>query len=297
MPWYPDLFSAPVLERIRGQAADARAAQPVPYFDGLRSGEIDALVGSFAGEPELHHPLRGRVKGRRGFEQFVADTDAWLASRNVVWGEVERIVTPERGIEEVVLTVDLDGRRIDVPVAVVADRRDDGRIVELRIYFGNWPLTGRHANRLPVLPADPDLARPDVVGDHQRAMAAGDVEGAVAVFESDGYVREPAGGRYVHRGRDELVALYDLFLSGGGIDHKQCAIADDGRACALEYNIVRWGTTELLPPEAGLAVYVRGSTGKLAGVRIYDDVDPPLAIEAQRLGDRVEPGGSDELKP
>lgn len=276
MPWYPDLFSAPVLERIRSQAADARVAQPVPYFDGVRSGEIDALVGSFAGEPELHHPVRGRVRGRRGFEQFVADTNAWLTERNVVWGAVERIITPERGIEENVLTVDGEAGRIEVPVVVAADRRDDGRILELRIYFGNWPLAGRHANRPPVLSADPDLVTPDVVGDYQRALAAGEVEGAVGSFESDGYVREPAGGRYVHRGRDELFALYELFFSGGGIEQEPCAITDDGRACALEYNTVRWGPTELLPPEAGLAVYVRGATGKLTSVRIYDDIDPPL---------------------
>jgi hypothetical protein len=31
-----------------------------------------------------------------------------------------------------------------------------------------------------------------------------------------------------------------------------------------------------MPPEAGVAVYVRGQSGKLAAVRIYDDADPPL---------------------
>jgi hypothetical protein len=38
---------------------------------------------------------------------------------------------------------------------------------------------------------------------------------------------------------------------------------------------VRWGKTELLP-EAGVAVYVRGPSGKLAAARIYDDVSPPV---------------------
>jgi hypothetical protein len=37
---------------------------------------------------------------------------------------------------------------------------------------------------------------------------------------------------------------------------------------------VRWGRTEV-PPEAGIAVYARGTTGKLAAVRVYDDSDPP----------------------
>lgn len=32
-----------------------------------------------------------------------------------------------------------------------------------------------------------------------------------------------------------------------------------------------------LPPQAGIAVYVRGDSGKLAAARIYDDADPPLS--------------------
>jgi hypothetical protein len=218
------------------------------------SGETDALVRSFAGEPELHHPIRGRIKGRRAFERFVTETSAWLVERNAAGGPVERIITPRRGVEETVLTLDGDRGRIELPVAIAADRDDDARIIELRVYCSTWPLTGRHANRPPMLQPDPELHAPDVVGEYQRAVAAGDVEAAVAAFEPDAYVREPAGGPHVHRGHDELVALYELFFSnGGGIPLEHCAVTDDGRSCALEYNVVRWGRTEL-PPEAGLAV-------------------------------------------
>ncbi len=280
MPWYPDLFSAPVLERIRGQAADARAAAPVPYFDGVRSGEIEALVGSFAGEPKLHHPVRGRVRGRAAFERFVADTNAWLTERSAVFSPVERIVTPRRGIEETVMTLDGGNGRVEVPVAVAADRDDDGRIIELRIYWSMWPLTGEHHHRAPLLEPDPELRAADVVGEYQRALTSGDVEAAVATFEPDAYVREPAGSGYVHRGRDELFALYRRFFSnGGGIRLEHCTLTDDGRACALEYNIVRWGRTKV-SPAAGIAVYVRGASGRLAGARIYDDIEPPVGTEA-----------------
>jgi hypothetical protein len=277
MPWLPSLFSGPALERIYDRAAaNARAAAPVPYFDGVRSGETEALVQSFAGEPELHHPIRGRVKGRRAFERFMADTNAWLTARNVVGSAVERIITPRRGVEETVLTFDGDQGRIELPMAIAADRDEDARIIELRLYYSTWPFTGRHATRPPVLQPHPDLQEPDVVGEYQRALAAGDVEAIVAAFEPDAYVREPAGGAHVHRGRDELLALYERFFSnGGGIPLEHCAVTDDGRACALEYNVVRWGRTDLAP-EAGLAVYVRGDTGKLASARIYDDTDPPL---------------------
>jgi hypothetical protein len=277
MPWLPWLFSGPALERIYDRAAvDARAAAPVPYFAGVTSGETEALVQSFAGEPELHHPYRGRVRGRRAFEAFVTETNAWLTACNAAIGPVQRIITPRRGIEETVLTLDGDHGRVELPIAIAADRDEDARIVELRIYYGAWPLASRHAKRPPLLQPDPDLQAPDIVGEYQRALAAGDVAATVAAFESDGYVREPAGGEYVHRGRDELVTLYERFFSnGGGIPLEHCAVTDDGRSCALEYNLVRWGRTELRP-EAGLAVYVRGDSGKLASARIYDDADPPL---------------------
>jgi hypothetical protein len=51
-------------------------------------------------------------------------------------------------------------------------------------------------------------------------------------------------------------------------------VTDDGHACALDDNMVARGRTRL-PPQAGLAVYVRGDCGRLA-CRIYDDTDPPL---------------------
>jgi hypothetical protein len=96
----------------------------VPYFAGVTSGETGALVRSFADQPELHHPVRGRVRGRRAFERFVTETNAWPTAGNVVTGEVDRIITPRRGIEETVLTLDGDRSRIELPVAIAADRGD-----------------------------------------------------------------------------------------------------------------------------------------------------------------------------
>jgi hypothetical protein len=272
MPWIPELFSAPVVERYLSRARGARAA--IPYFQGLMTGETDALVRSFAGEPEIHHPWRGRIRGRRAFERYVADTNAWLKERNAEIVDVERVITPRRGVEEALLR--LDGPSVEIPVAIVADRDEDAHILELRVYFSGWPLTGDHAIRSPLLQPNPELGEPDVVGEYQRALAAGDAEAAVAAFEPDGYVREPAGGRHVHRGASELRALYESFFAGGGgIPLEHCAVTDDGRACALEYNVVRWGRTSL-QPQAGVAVYVRGESGRLAAARIYDDTDPPL---------------------
>ena len=49
----------------------------------------------------------------------------------------------------------------------------------------------------------------------------------------------------------------------------------DGVRSALEFNAVRWGGHDL-PPQAGVAVYERGSSGKLREARVYDDVEGPV---------------------
>ncbi len=273
MPWAPELFSAPVLERLEEKWQHQLVT--VPFFDGVMSEELDALIESFAGQPELHHPERGRIRGTRAFGRFVADTKAWLEHHDISIEDEEHVVTERAGFSEVVLHLDGERNRVDLPVAIVADREPNGRIAEVRMYFSGWPLTGRHANRPPLLQPDPELHASDVVAEYQRALSSGDVDAIVATFEPDGLAREPAGGAHVHRGRDALRRFYGLLFSdGGGIPLEHCRLVDDGRACALEYNVVQWGRTEL-PPQAGVAIYVRGQSGKLAAARIYDDVAPP----------------------
>lgn len=275
VPWVPELFSAPVLARLLGKRRRDELVT-VSYFYGLMAGELHALIESFAGEPELHHPIRGRIKGTRAFEQYLTDTTTWFEQRNVSVEDVDRVITEPRGFEEVVLHLDGGTGRIDLPVAIVADHQSGGRIDELRMYYSSWPLTGHHANRPPLLQPDPELRESGVVAEYQGALAAGDVDAIVALFEPDGYAREPAGGEYIHRGPDGLRVFYErLFANDGGIPLEHCALVGDERACALEYNVVRWGKTEL-PPQAGVAVYVRGQTGKLVAARVYDDTDPPL---------------------
>jgi SnoaL-like domain len=276
VPWIPELFSEPVLERLR-EKWELERLDTVPYYVGLMSGEHEALIRSFAGEPILHEPRRGRIIGVRAFEAYVAELSAWLESLNMSFDPVDHVLAEPRGFEEVVLHLDGDTGRVHVPVAIVADRRVDGRLAELRIYHSIWALTRRHLHRTPILQRDPDLRPEGVVGEYQRALANGDADAIVEKFEPQGYAREPAGGDYVHRGRDELRAFYEhLFSNDGGIELEHCALVHDGRACALEYNVVRWGRTEL-PPEAGVAVYVQGESGKLAAARIYDDADPPIS--------------------
>jgi SnoaL-like domain len=270
----PELFTVPALEQLEEKRH--REFVAVPYFDGVVTGQFDALVESFAEEPELYHPIRGRIKGERAFRAYLAETNVWLSERNIAVEDVHHVVRGRGGFEEVMLHLDGEKGRISLPVAITGNRLPDGRIIELRIYYSSRPLLGVRLNRAPVLQPDPDMRESDVIADYQRALAVGDLDAIVAAFEPDGYVREPGGAEDVHRGQAALRAYYErLFSNGGGIPLEHCAVIDDGRACALEYNVVRWGKSDL-PPEAGMAVYLRGESGKLAAARIYDDVSPPL---------------------
>jgi hypothetical protein len=119
-----------------------------------------------------------------------------------------------------------------------------------------------------------------VVGRYQAALEAGDIEAVVSTFTPDGYLREPIGPPFEHRGASELRSFFAAcFSAGGGIGLQHCCLTDDGVRCALEYNCVRWGRHEL-PPQAGIGVYERSADGFLCAVRVYDDIEAPI-----RFGD------------
>lgn len=279
MPWLPELFSAPVLQQFLDKRRRDKLVA-VPYFDGLMAGDPGPLVESFAGEPQVHDPMRGRIKGVAAFTAFVTETSAWLRQHRASVEDVEHVILERRGSEEVVLHLDTDDGTVSVPILVVADRRTDGRIDELRIYFSSQPLTGRRATRPPLLQADPELHQSGAVGAYLHAFAAGDVDAIVAAFESEGYLRDAEGRQYGREGPDGVSAYYQrLFSTGGGIPLDPCALVDDGRKCVLEYNVVGWGGVRL-PPRAGAGVLVRGHSGRLAAVRLYDDTVPPLGPDA-----------------
>lgn len=244
----------------------------------------DELTRSWAGEPWLDDPRLGRVTVPRGFADWVGATRTWLEERGGRLRPVDRTETQERTVEEVVIDLSIEGERRELPVAIASDLTADGHLSAIRIYHSMWPLIGEHHVREPMLAGEPDLVGPDVVGRYLQALAGGDVEAVLAAYEDDATVIGPTGGSDdVHGGRQSLRRLYtQLFAGGGGIPLELCRLADDGRACTVEYNIVRWGGREMTP-QAGLAVYQRGEAGRIASARRYDDATPPVA------GDRSEP--------
>jgi hypothetical protein len=276
VPWIPELFSASVRERLE-RKWELERLDLVPYYDGLMSGEHAALTRSFAGEPVLHDPRRGRVIGVQAFEAYVRELGSWLSEHNMSFDPVDHVFMEPRASRKWSSTSTPRGRARGSSCRHrrrPSLRRATRRAPDLPQHLGR---DGSPPASATLLQRNPDLRAEGVVAEYQRALAAGDVDAVIATFEPGGYAREPAGREFLHRGGDDLRAFYErLFSNGGGIELEHCGLVHDGRACALEYNVVGWGKTEL-PPEAGVAVYVQGESGQIAAARIYDDADPPIS--------------------
>jgi SnoaL-like domain len=247
----------------------------LPAFDELltTAGVDPADVGA----TRIDDPQHGHIEGAAAAAAYRDASDAWLRERSGVVNAIATTSDEGRSVGEFGVDLSQDGRSFTLPVAVMFDTTAGPDRTWIRVYHSQWPLLGHHVRRSPLLERDPDVRESDVVGEYQAALAAGDAERILATFEPDGCFREPAGGAYRVCGTDALRELFTHFFgSGGGITLEHCTATEDGVRTALEFNAVRWGRTDM-PHQAGIAVYERGRTGRIAEARIYDDVDPPLA--------------------
>lgn len=271
MTWFAELGQVIQEAAQLGQPGHLEAAG-----EALHSGDPSRLLETFPGGVRIDDPRFGRVEGEASLTEFGKASERWLREHD---GQARPIAVtngPSRVVGEFDLELTKDGQMFVLPVAVVVepDRAKHG--VWIRIYHSQWPLLGHHVVRPPLLGRDPAVTEGDVVGEYQAALSAGDAARITATFEPDGCFREPAGPQFRRCGTEVLREFFSLFFSaGGGIGLEHCTVTEDGVRTALEFNAVRWGGHDL-PPQAGVAVYERGPSGKLREARVYDDVEGPV---------------------
>jgi hypothetical protein len=259
----------------RGEPSGLRGWLSDLYFVSLASGQVEQLIHRLGDRATVDDPIFGRTSGLPALERYVQEVSAWLQKHEGSFDKVAFVTGSDRDVTEGTLGLTFDGRRVQVPVAVVAERRPE-REVELRLYYSTKPIKGTRAVRSPILPQNDEVAVPPPVAAHLDSLAKADVRGIVASFEIGGTVRD-AGGQ-THTKTAEGGALEEYYKklfspsAKGGLEVLKGARADDGSTCALEYTVVRVHGKNV-PPQAGLAVYERGESGLLKAVRGYEDVD------------------------
>jgi hypothetical protein len=271
MTWFTE-FSQVIHDAAHlGQLKHLEAAEAA-----VHSGDPTRLIETFPGGVRIDDPRFGRVEGKAGLTAFCDASARWLADHDGRPTPVAVTNGRTRVVGEFDLGLTRDGQPFVLPVAVVVEPDAAKRSVWIRTYHSQWPLIGHHVVRPPILAKDPTVTESDVVGEYQSALAAGDADRITATFEPDGCFREPAGPQFRRCGTDVLLDFFSRFFSaGGGIVLEHCTATEDGVRTALEFNAVRWGSRDL-PPQAGIAVYERGATGKLREARVYDDVEGPV---------------------
>jgi len=235
-------------------------------YESLLNGED--VAARFSSSASVDTPLRGS----ESVQDWVAGDSNWLGEKQATAFPLNHTVGETHASAEYVLAITHDGAPIELPVHLVAEL-DDDKITALRVYHSTYPLTGEHLVRAPLVQPIADLVPGAPVDKYEHAMAAGDPEALDALFEPDGYVREPAGAAFKHQGEGRM-GFYGPTFSGGPVPLQLCTIIDDGASLAFEYVCDRWGPADL-PAQAGSAVYIRSEHGLLSAVRIYDDVSPP----------------------
>jgi hypothetical protein len=258
---------------------DRATTHPVcHYVPLLIAGDLQGLLDLFGDVPRVNDPRLGWVEGAL-FAPFVQASHEGLSERHARVEHRATTTSAQGAVEECSLRLVRQGVEVRVPVAIAAPS-SNGTLDSVRVYHSMWPLMGAHGLRRPILSAIQGLRLPGIVAQYHDHLARGDVSGVVQQFEPDGSLREALGEESVHRGTTALRGFFDQRLSRGGISAEGCSVTDDGRSCALEYNITAWGSGRL-PHQAGITIYERGITGLLAAVRIYDDVEPSVGPEAE----------------
>lgn len=258
----------------RGAPSSLRGWLSEVYLPSLVASQPEQLALRLGDRATVDDPIFGRTTGMPALQRYLEEVAAWLSKHHGSFEKVAFTMGSDRDVTEGTLGLTFEGRRVSVPVAVVAERRKE-REVEVRLYYSTRPIKGTRAVRSPLLPKDDQIAVPPPVEAHLAALAKGDVRAIVETFELGGTLRDPQGDTYVRQADGgTLQPFYQRLFSGGGagIEVLNGARADDGSTCALEYTIVKVHGKGV-PPQAGLAVYERGESGLLKATRVYEDVE------------------------
>lgn len=248
------------------------------YIPLLIEGDERGLRDLFTGAPRVNDPALGWVEETR-FGEFVVNSHRDLNDRSATVEHGSTIATSSGATEECVVNLVRSGYAVALPVALASDTSPDALLQSIRIYHSMRPLLGFNVLRGPILPRDPELTLPDVVGRYHDCLARGDLPGILEQFAPGAELRQANEAAARHRGAASLRRYFSLlFSNGGGLGVEHCAINDGGGSCALEYVVTAWGRSAL-PRQAAASVFERADTGLLAAVRMYDDLQHAPAYD------------------
>ena len=212
------------------------------------------LVRSLREQEWIDDPFLGPVSAA----DFEAGSPVWPASPR--WESIGTVAVTGQGPRTVaeLRFVPADRGESVLPVGIVWDEAAGLR--RARVYY-NKALLGSDQVRGPVIPPDPDLVLHPSMRRYLAALRAGDEQGLLDVLEPGLRVFGPMGEI---RAGDVRAEFAKRMADGGGVPLMYITATDDGTRAAMEF--VSWR----IRPHAGLGVYERAASGRIAVFRAYE---------------------------
>ena len=242
------------------------------YFHALAQGQADKLAVRLGAKATVTDPAFGRAEGLGPITALLGKQAAWLGAHKAEFRHARFTSGADRDVTEGVVRYEDDGgsakagasatrgKRLELPVAIVAERRR-AREVDVRLYFPAATLGAGAALAVAVaVPGDAAIA-PEA---RALLLALNSADESALRVELEGaatYV-DPSG--QTHEGDDIHARL--LAPNRSGVVFHPAGSADDGRVAAVEGNWRGEGDTFAGP---GLWVFERGDGGLVSRIRLY----------------------------
>lgn len=241
----------------------------------LLSGDELSVRSLFDSTIALNTPLSGAIDGDDAFAKYFTEEGSWLRRHHARVEVVTCFEDADRQAAELVIYLQLDGKELDLPVAIIGQKSAHA-FGQIRIYHSMWAIQGRHVNRVPIVWPGRPRDEPWILQSYFSALRLGDAQGMLETFSDDGYVREPGGRLYTHKGVAGRAKFYEAVTrQPGGVGLTHATSTFDKKMFAVEYICHCWGRATFAPM-AGCAFYMLSDDAKhIDAIRIYDDVTPP----------------------
>jgi len=220
----------------------------------------DNLAARLRGQSMIDDPFLGPVTA----ERFAAASPAW--PQHGQWSGLKpgTVTSGQRRSVAEFDFIPADAAQPVLPVGIVWD--ETGVRAVARVYYNKQlagaSLPGSDVVRAPMVPPEPGLDLHPTMRRYADVLSRGDEQGLLEVLEPGLTVRGPLG---VPIAADDVRAAFAAMIaSGGGVPVMYVTCTDDGSRAALEF--ISWRT----PPHAGLGVYERAPSGRIAAFRAYE---------------------------
>lgn len=243
------------------------------FIEQILKEEYNNILSMFTEDVELDLQSIGQSKGKTSGITLLQKQKDYLKK---VVKKVNIFKTFE---DEKHLVIEYDillENTFDLPLVVVL-AKDGKKFSAVRTYHSVYPITEGHIFRASIFSEEIELTEPKEVVNYFKAISEGSTEKTMQTlsFNDHVYFREPAGWRWNHKTEIGLQQHFDHFFADGGVPLKFHNYVFDKQkgTFAGEYTCDIWGSS-IFKPQAGISIYdINHQTGKITGIRVYDNVD------------------------